>query len=62
MQIGETVCIWYNDNALAFISRVNSGSKYFFNIIHDVGGAEPRLGACSFFSDEVYDALETGYL
>lgn len=29
MQIEETVCLWYNDNDLGFISRVKSISVHF---------------------------------
>lgn len=29
MQIEETVCLWYNDNDLGFISSVKSISVYF---------------------------------
>lgn len=30
--------------------------------MHDLGEGLPRLGACFFFSDGVYDALELRYL
>lgn len=52
MQIGETVCIWYNDNALDFIARV------FLSFYPRLEGRLAKSGACFLCHDGVYEVLE----